>query len=83
MSVIISRYNGYGQHEGYPLGNVLGIGFSADRDSSDDRASGEESGGIYVCVPGGLSNGKFVGHLGGNILGGLFGAYSGMGTWEG
>ena len=46
------------------MGDVIGTWFRYDGVSSDDRAGGDESGGIEVCAPGDVSNCKFDVNIG-------------------
>ena len=79
--VKISRDCGYCNREGSPMGNDIGLGFRSYEGSSDVRVDGGESVGIEVYAPGGLSNWKSAGDIGGNPPGVLLGADSGMIIW--
>ena len=45
-------------------GVVIGTGFRASGGYSDGRSGGGDYGGLEVCAPGGVSNGKFSGNIG-------------------
>ena len=58
------------------------LGFIDDRGSFDGRVSGEDSGGLELCAPGGVSNGKSTCIIRENTLVGVLGADIGIRIWE-
>ena len=67
-----------GSGEGYPLVQSLGSEYGAELGPPGGRISAEDSEGIKLSDPGGVSNDNSSGNIGENLLRGVLGAYHGL-----